>query len=107
MSLFPDTEETERDVRDMAFEDDVVKRLRSTRNWMKEMGANWKDAVCFYDRTPFEAADEIETLRARIAEAHALLRETLEYCMDVELTEKVADWCEKQRSTHVPEVRND
>jgi regulator of replication initiation timing len=33
-------------------------------NWQRQDFAKWKDAVSVYDRTPFEAADEIECLRA-------------------------------------------
>jgi hypothetical protein len=43
---------------------DIVERLRATPNWQRQDFAKWKDAVSVYDRAPFEAADEIERLRA-------------------------------------------
>ena len=45
-------------------EGDIVQRLRDTPNWRKESFGSWKDCVSTYDRAPFEAADEIERLRA-------------------------------------------
>lgn len=49
--------------------DDLVKRLRNTPNWMREGFQDWKDNVRTYDRAPFEAADRIEELAAKLDEA--------------------------------------
>lgn len=49
--------------------DDLVKRLRDTPNWMREGFQDWKDNVRTYDRAPFEAADRIEELEAKLAKA--------------------------------------
>lgn len=44
---------------------DIVARLRDTPNWLREpWSVSWKDLTHKYDRAPFEAADEIERLRA-------------------------------------------
>ena len=53
--------------------DELVKRLRNTPNWMREGYKHWKDNVQTYDRAPFEAADRIEALSA--AHSAALVRE--------------------------------
>jgi chromosome segregation ATPase len=45
---------------------DIVERLRATPNWQRQDFAKWKDAVSVYDRAPFEAADEIDRLRAAL-----------------------------------------
>lgn len=45
---------------------DIVVRLRDTPNWMYESYGSWKDCVRKYSRAPFEAADEIERLRAEV-----------------------------------------
>jgi hypothetical protein len=45
---------------------DIVERLRNTPNWMREEFGSWKSAMRSYDRAPFEAADEIEKLRAAL-----------------------------------------
>lgn len=48
---------------------DIVKRLRAPANWLRQdKGSEWKNAINHYDRTPFEAADEIERLRAALWE---------------------------------------
>jgi hypothetical protein len=47
--------------------DDLAQRLRNTPNWMRESYGSWKDCVLTYDRAPFEAADEIERLRAELS----------------------------------------
>jgi hypothetical protein len=44
---------------------DIVERLRNTPNWMREKCGSWKSVMRSYDRAPFEAADEIEKLRAK------------------------------------------
>lgn len=44
----------------------LVERLRDTPNWMRESYGSWKDCVLKYDRTPFEAADELERIRAHL-----------------------------------------
>ena len=49
--------------------DDLVKRLRNTPNWMREGFRDWKDNVRTYDRAPFEAADRVEELEAKLAKA--------------------------------------
>ena len=49
--------------------DNLVKRLRNTPNWIREGFQDWKDNVRTYDRTPFEAADRIEELEAKLAKA--------------------------------------
>ena len=46
--------------------DDLVKRMRDTPNWMREGFQDWKDNVRTYDRAPFEAADRIEELEAKL-----------------------------------------
>ena len=52
---------------------DIVERLRNTPNWMREECGSWKSVMRSYDRAPFEAADEIEKLRAALdAAARAL-----------------------------------
>ena len=55
--------------------DDLVKRLRNTPNWMREGFQDWKDNVRTYDRAPFEAADRIEELEAKLAKATDALKE--------------------------------
>jgi hypothetical protein len=50
---------------------DIVARLRDTPNWQRESFGSWKSATSTYDRAPFEAADEIERLRAALAKASA------------------------------------
>ena len=46
-------------------ERDIVARLRDTPNWLREpWSVSWKDLTHKYDRAPFEAAEEIERLRA-------------------------------------------
>lgn len=52
----------------------LVERLRNTPNWQRESFEHWKTATSVYDRAPFEAADEIERLRAEVA----MLRATME-----------------------------
>jgi len=47
---------------------DILERLRNTPNWQRESFEHWKTATLMYDRAPFEAADEIERLRAENAE---------------------------------------
>ena len=49
--------------------DDLKKRLRDTPNWMREGFQDWKDNVRTYDRAPFEAADRIEELEAKLAKS--------------------------------------
>jgi hypothetical protein len=49
----------------------LVERLRHTPNWMRESYGSWKDCVLTYDRSPFEAADEIDRLRVEIADRQA------------------------------------
>jgi hypothetical protein len=44
----------------------LVERLRDTPNWMRESYGSWKDCVLKYDRAPFEAADELERIRAHL-----------------------------------------
>lgn len=51
---------------DLHKRDDLVERLRNTPNWMREGFQDWKDNTMVYDRAPFEAADEITALRARL-----------------------------------------
>jgi len=45
---------------------DIVERLRNTPNWLREEFGSWKSSMLSYDRAPFEAADEIENLRAAL-----------------------------------------
>ena len=45
---------------------DIVERLRNTPNWMREEFGSWKSSMLSSDRAPFEAADEIENLRAAL-----------------------------------------
>lgn len=47
---------------------DIVVRLRDTPNWMRESFGHWKSCTKEYDRAPFDAAEEIERLRAINAE---------------------------------------
>jgi hypothetical protein len=49
----------------------LIERLRNTPNWMRESYGSWKDCVLTYDRSPFEAADELERLRAMLAASPA------------------------------------
>jgi hypothetical protein len=46
--------------------DDLVKRLRDTPNWKREEYGDYKSASTHYDRAPFEAADRIEELKAKL-----------------------------------------
>lgn len=57
--------------------DDLVKRLRNTPNWMREGFQDWKDNVRTYDRAPFEAADRIDELEAKLAKAVDALDEAV------------------------------
>ena len=50
---------------------DILTRLRNTPNWMRESYGSWKDCVLKYDRAPFEAAEEIERLRAALSQPAA------------------------------------
>ena len=50
--------------------DVLVKALRDTRNWRREMPGSWKDCVLQLDRTPFEAADALEAKEAELATLH-------------------------------------
>ena len=45
--------------------DDLVKRLRNTPNWMRALRCKYNTRT--YDRAPFEAADRIEELEAKLA----------------------------------------
>ena len=65
--------------------DDLVERLRNTPNWKREEYGDYKSAMVHYDRAPFEAADRIEELEAKltnqthmIAQVFALLDVTEE-----------------------------
>ena len=49
--------------------DDLVKRLRNTPNWKREEYGDYKSARVHYDRAPFEAADRIEELEAKLTKA--------------------------------------
>ena len=49
--------------------DDLVKRLRNTPNWKREEYGDYKSARVHYDRAPFEAADRIEELQAKLTKA--------------------------------------
>ena len=53
--------------------DDLVRRLRDTPNWMREGFQDWKDNMRTYDRAPFEAADRIKELEAKLAKAVELV----------------------------------
>lgn len=44
------------------------------------------------------AADEIETLRQRVAEAHQLLGETQEFCLDPALEARIKAWRDVPKS---------
>lgn len=54
---------------------DILTRLRDTPNWMRESYGSWKDGVLKYDRAPFEAAEEIERLRAALSTQPAAQQE--------------------------------
>jgi len=45
---------------------ELVERLRNTPNWKREEFRGWKENCAVFDRAPFEAADEIERLRAEM-----------------------------------------
>jgi hypothetical protein len=60
--------------------DDLVKRLRDTPNWMREGFQDWKDNVRTYDRAPFEAADRIEELEAKLTKAVDDLEDLVRDC---------------------------
>ena len=49
--------------------DDLAFWLRNTPNWVREECGGYKDGVKQYDRSPFEAADRIEELEAKLAKA--------------------------------------
>lgn len=52
---------------------DIVARLRAPANWLRQdKGSDWKNVINHYDRTPFEAADEIERLKAELLERDAV-----------------------------------
>ena len=67
--------------------DDLVKRLRNTPNWKREEYGDYKSAMVHYDRAPFEAADRIEELEAKLSKSEALLAKAVEaervYCANV------------------------
>lgn len=46
--------------------EELVVRLRNTPNWSREDFTDWKTGTSKYDRAPFEAADRIEELQARL-----------------------------------------
>jgi hypothetical protein len=46
---------------------DIVERLRNTQNWTREESGAWRFTTHVCDRAPFEAADEIEKLRAALS----------------------------------------
>ena len=54
--------------------DDLIKRLRDTPNWLRQKYGDYKNRLSVYDRTPFEAADRIEQLEAKLAEALAVAK---------------------------------
>lgn len=45
---------------------DIVERLRNAQNWMREESGSWGFTTHVCDHAPFEAADEIEKLRAAL-----------------------------------------
>jgi len=47
---------------------DIVERLRNAQNWTREESGAWGFTTHVCDRAPFEAAAEIEKLRAAICE---------------------------------------
>lgn len=67
---------------------DIVARLRNTPNWIAETFGNWKDHMNRYDRAPFEAADEIERLRAEVADLSLYEALVLEKCGELETIEE-------------------
>lgn len=55
--------------------DDLMSRLRTPANWLSQGGGSWKDTISRYDRTPYDAADEIEQLRGALKDlARAYVR---------------------------------
>lgn len=52
---------------------DIVDRLRDTPNWSKESWGDWKAKLSSYDRSPFEAANEIEGLRKLLCDIQAVV----------------------------------
>ena len=48
---------------------DIVERLLNTPNWTREESGAWGFTTHVRDRAPFEAADEIEKLRAALSVA--------------------------------------
>lgn len=50
---------------------DIVQRLRNASNWLRQGYGSWKTVTNEYDRAPFDAADEIERLRAQLAALHS------------------------------------
>jgi len=48
---------------------DIVERLQNTPNWTREESGAWGFTTHVCDRAPFEAADEIEKLRAALQTA--------------------------------------
>lgn len=71
---------------------DIVERLRSTPNWMREEYVSFKFTTHVCDRAPFEAADEIERLRAEsqklAAFSHAYLSDYQEARDEIEKLRK-------------------
>jgi hypothetical protein len=57
---------------------DIVVRLRNTPNWQRESFEHWKSCTLQYDRAPFDAAEEIERLRAASAARSAEIQQLRE-----------------------------
>jgi hypothetical protein len=71
---------------------DIVERLRNTPNWTREESGAWGFTTHVRDRAPFEAADEIEKLRAEnakfAASNHAYLSDYQEARGEIEKLRK-------------------
>jgi hypothetical protein len=73
----PDSKESALTEECRAEEQDIVVRLRDTPNWMRESFGHWKSCTKEYDRAPFDAAVEIERLRAINAELLEALQDAV------------------------------
>ena len=63
--------------------EETIKKLREPSNWlMQPRGKNWKDVSNVYDRTPFEAADLLETHHQQLQKAKEGMLHTLDSCID-------------------------
>lgn len=60
---------------------ELIERLRNTPNWKREEFEEWKSVKTHFDRAPFEAADAIEALQARVSELQRQMTTRDEYIL--------------------------